>query len=290
MTGGSLTKLGTVLVVAGALLMAGPIFGFSTLAADRGVNVATAEDANALLGIETNDGAELGKNQVLTVANLTNNVGSDIDTLETTVQPGILSVGNDFASQLAAGESTSLGIECGDATGTGNETIDFTVSEATSSAAGLSISLETVSVDVSYDCGGRDSGGNFTVTDVRVSNSTVEFDVKNDGTSVDISGLSLDDTTTAATSVDNGPEAEVTFDTALINQTDGSLPIDGSFHEFTNTNKYVVENGDTVTVTIKSFQDNDSTVDMTGEELLVTLYEKQGGDTPVEQLTVSDAG
>lgn len=50
----TITLVGVCLIVLGAVTMAGPAFGFSSLAADRGVYVGTATDPNGLLGVNDN--------------------------------------------------------------------------------------------------------------------------------------------------------------------------------------------------------------------------------------------
>jgi len=47
-----ITGIAVVLIFLGVVTMAGPTFGFATIAADRGVNVATADDSSAYLGLE----------------------------------------------------------------------------------------------------------------------------------------------------------------------------------------------------------------------------------------------
>lgn len=54
---GSITTLAVLFVLAGAMLLAGPAFGFSTLDADRGVSASTADDPNAYLGVIDNSAA-----------------------------------------------------------------------------------------------------------------------------------------------------------------------------------------------------------------------------------------
>jgi len=46
------TGIAVVLILLGVATMAGPTFGFATIAADRGVSVATADDSSAYLGLE----------------------------------------------------------------------------------------------------------------------------------------------------------------------------------------------------------------------------------------------
>ncbi|WP_254861680.1 hypothetical protein [Halovivax gelatinilyticus] len=288
MIGGSLSKLGLVLVVAGALVLAGPVFGFSTFAADRGVSVSTAEDPNAILGIDMADSVELDDSDVL-VATLTNNIGSEIDTLDVDIQSGILTVSSGFSDQLSEGESTQLYVECGDASGPGSQDISITIEEATSSDSGLTISRNTVTTKVEYDCGGRDTDGDFIITDVRMNDNSVEFDIENIGTSVDLGGVSIDETTTPATEVNNGNNPEILVGESGINSHPDSIIINGEMHDFHGGDRPEIGNEEEVTIIIESFMSGEgSGVNMEGETLWVTLYEQQGGGNPVQQLAISD--
>jgi len=67
------------LIVLGAVAMAGPTFGFSTIAADRGVATDVANDqANALLGIDTVGGmVTLPNGDTRSVGTVSNNFGED---------------------------------------------------------------------------------------------------------------------------------------------------------------------------------------------------------------------
>lgn len=158
MTGGSLTKLGAVLVVAGVLLMAGPVFGFSTLAADRGVNVGTAATESALLAIDST-GETPDKQNDAVVINITNNANERFDPLD--AQAAIvedtgnaLAISNGFDTALDPGATTGLELTCSGG-GEGNATVEVT---ADASGPTLSIQGVTYSHSFSYSCTGSGSG------------------------------------------------------------------------------------------------------------------------------------
>ncbi|AGB14967.1 hypothetical protein Halru_0323 [Halovivax ruber XH-70] len=159
MMGGSLTKLGAVLVVAGALLMAGPVFGFSTLAADRGTTVETAPTESALLGIQPTGETPDNQNDapVLTV---TNNANERFDTLDTQAEivsdpNGALAISDGFGSSLDPDAQTDLSLTCASG-GTGQATV-----EVTANAVGSTLAVEDITYThtFSYSCTGNGGGG-----------------------------------------------------------------------------------------------------------------------------------
>lgn len=159
MIGGATTKLGVVLVVAGALLLAGPVFGFSTLAADRGVNVGTAPTEDALLAIQPTGETPDQQNdaEVLTI---TNNAGERFDSLDAQAEivsdpNGALAISDGFDSSLDPGAQTGLGLTC-DSGGTGQATV-----EVTADAFGATLAVEGIAYthSFSYSCTGNGGGG-----------------------------------------------------------------------------------------------------------------------------------
>ncbi|MCW8172254.1 hypothetical protein D8S78_05460 [Natrialba swarupiae] len=70
---GATTKLGLVFLVVGALVLAGPVYGFSSIAADRGVHLSTAADENAALGVSSSDGSIDGDSDEAEIVTLQNN-------------------------------------------------------------------------------------------------------------------------------------------------------------------------------------------------------------------------
>lgn len=175
MIGGSLTKLGLVLVVAGALLMAGPVFGFSTISADRGVSVGTAEDPEALLGIMDNSGT--------TSADIHPSTGQEGDVFFLNDNAGHFSV-NDISADVLAfnGATTALTasvetaddnndfvvhVRCGDSTL--NDAGQLTVQLTAESAISLELKRTTMN-QIDVQCSGNsgsggptaDAGGSYT--------------------------------------------------------------------------------------------------------------------------------
>ncbi|QFU82451.1 bactofilin family protein [Natronorubrum aibiense] len=123
------TGIAIVFILLGVAVMAGPTFGFDTIAADRGVSVATADDSSAYLGLEDRSGSAAIDSPAdsTVVYTVTDNFGgadpATVDTsvvritddnndpvtstaLSATVQPG--SEANTFDVQLACDDATSL--------------------------------------------------------------------------------------------------------------------------------------------------------------------------------------
>lgn len=165
------TAVAVCLLLAGAAAMAGPTFGFATITGDRGVSVDTAGGEFAYLGLESIDESVDDRRDTATVARIHNNVDSGM-ALTTTVDTGPdlrVRDGGGFASSLAAGETTSLTLECDGGGGTGTETVTVTVVEA--NATDIVVEDATLTVDVDYHCrggsgdpppGGPPNGGNAT--------------------------------------------------------------------------------------------------------------------------------
>jgi len=74
----TLTVVAVGLILLGVMIMAGPTFGFSTIASDRSVNVSTASNSNALLGIhdDSRSAAINSPEEATTIYKLEDNVGS----------------------------------------------------------------------------------------------------------------------------------------------------------------------------------------------------------------------
>ncbi|ELY45007.1 bactofilin family protein [Natronorubrum sulfidifaciens] len=123
------TGLAIVFILLGVVVMAGPTFGFATIAADRGVSVATADDSSAYLGLEDRSASAAidSPAESTVVYTVTDNFGgadpTAVDasvvritddnsdpvtstTLSATVQPG--SEANTFDVHLACTDATSL--------------------------------------------------------------------------------------------------------------------------------------------------------------------------------------
>lgn len=164
MIGGTLTRLGVVLVVAGALLLAGPVFGFSTFAADRGVTVDTAsQQADALLGVdsEENIGQLAGNDDPQTVATAINNIDDSI-VIEAEIanipdaDDSILYADTN-ASTVDSGGAADVEVQCADDQSVGERDVEFRVDSSDSSVT-VSDARFTVTIDIQCGQGGGTIG------------------------------------------------------------------------------------------------------------------------------------
>jgi len=181
---GTITKLGVVFLIVGAVVLAGPVFGFQSIIADRGVNVGTAADDNALLGLSEGSDAVVEHPDDEEVVTITNNLDTPIDEddFETTVDAGELEIVEEFEfdDELAPGGETGLVLECGEARGEGSEEVTVTVESA--AAGGVEITDVERTYDVDYDCPGQGTGdAEFDASDVGMDDPEQQFEFDPDG-------------------------------------------------------------------------------------------------------------
>lgn len=186
----TLTVLGVVLVVAGAVVLIGPTFGFSTLAADRAVDLQTADGPGAFVGLDAIENVEIeGQNDPETVITLENNLPTETTyTFDATIPDG-LTVSDE--SDIDPGETLTLGtedepaefiLECDGPSGEQDDSawVSLTVEEA--SAGSVQVYDATAGTEISYDCPGR-GGADIEVGNVEADGGSVTFDITNTGTS-----------------------------------------------------------------------------------------------------------
>lgn len=106
-----LTVLGIGLVLLGAVLIVGPTFGFSTIAADRGVSVSTSVN-DGLIGIEDN-GVTVDNPGGEEIGNLKNNVGGSMTISDVSVDEAGLQLDNaDEIEGAEIGDSIGVEVSC----------------------------------------------------------------------------------------------------------------------------------------------------------------------------------
>ncbi|WP_254808005.1 hypothetical protein [Natronosalvus amylolyticus] len=156
------SKVAMVLVVVGILLLSGPVFGFTTFSADRGVTAETAETEQALLAISGTDATPTNQNDAV-ILEITNNANVDFTSLETSVtiegDNDRISVSDPFDDQLASDEQTGLEVTC-ERGGGGEATV-----RVDADAFGSELAIEGVTYEhtFAYTCTGQgDPGGGFT--------------------------------------------------------------------------------------------------------------------------------
>ena len=181
----SVIAVGCILV--GSLLMTAPMFGFSTIVADRGTTVTTASDDTALVGLTTATDPTIERSATQTdIGTIQNNFDAEINDLSIDVRFGTtdLSWNDDTVpDRLNKSESFDIIAECteesGGIQGTTEATI-FVERAATDNVAVEGVTSSNITVD--YDCrpgGGSNPGPvNLTASDVAIdeTSQTVSFD------------------------------------------------------------------------------------------------------------------
>ena len=277
-------KLAILFIVVGAVLLAGPVFGFSSLAADRGVFVDVAsEQENALLGIQdqtTNNNVQIRPNTGDEPIHLLDNgVGiTSVDDIDVSVTEfdGQADDGFDVTVTEEAGEYP-ITVECaGSDGGDGLMTLEITV-------AGDATVTTTYTTEASVDvnCGGGDGPSgvpNLTINSVEPADGGfVEFELNNTG----------EDFTIREISVDHGGSQEITNESRLTTETETETvsenptwPTDGS-RVGVGGGGFTLVSGSTTTVEIDEFD-----VDMEGESFDVTFVDDRGPSDTIETITV----
>ncbi|MFC7213919.1 hypothetical protein ACFQO4_07475 [Saliphagus sp. GCM10025334] len=299
-------KLAVMLVVVGAVLLAGPVFGFTTINADRGVSVGTASDPDGLLGVIDNSG-----NKSANVNPSTNQRGEVFYLDDNTGVFGVSDVDADVVG--FKGQDTNLEAQVetdgtsGDyvvvvTCGTSNLKDQGTLTVQLTASSSVTVELErTTGAEIDVNC--RGGGGNndppgLEVTSVdSVQGGVVEFTINNTGGKIDITEVSVTRTSTAATEISRGNQAgEVIVNGGTGNtETASASPweIGEETVEFGNGNgkRVTLETGDLATVTIDAFVDESGEeVSMDDAEIDMTFYGKNGESDSVTVTISCDDG
>ncbi|AGB30257.1 hypothetical protein C488_05192 [Natrinema pellirubrum DSM 15624] len=271
-----IAKLGLLLVVTGVMTMYGPVFGFTTIAADRTTDISTA-DSDALVGIEVT-GEVPDKDTDAVVVEITNNANEAYDPLEaqaTIVEDsgGSLAISSGFDSSLPPGETTGVELTC-DGNNGGEATV---VVDADAYGSTLEVRDVSHSMTFQYSCAGGTKG------DFETSNPTtlgddfdeLEFDLKNIGQKkAQIKYISIETTAADAAEIEN----------VEIDGTEASNVALGDISELRK--KVQMNSGEKVTVGVYGFQDTIGTpVSIEGKDVSLSLYGSNGKF--IEQVTVT---
>ncbi|MFC4439586.1 MULTISPECIES: hypothetical protein [Natrialbaceae] len=174
MTRNPIRTLAIICLALGAVLLAGPAFGFDTITADRSVSVNVVDDPNAYLGIDAQDniGELAGNDDPTEIATLTNNIDeqAEIDITVEEIPDGNESVlyADTDNLNLNSGESTTAKVECAQPESLGEQDVVFRT-EATGSSVSITDATFTVTIDI--QCG--KGGGNVEPTDSGLSGVSV---------------------------------------------------------------------------------------------------------------------
>jgi len=184
----SFVAIGMLLLVCGGVVMAGSTFGFSTVAADRGVSTTIADNqAEAYLGVESAGAAgELrGGGDTVLIGTLTNNVGGEMTISSVVVQSvtgeatadDLRIVAPSDGTVLGSGTSNEVLLECVGEQKYRTQTVTVGITEATQNTVAVTDATFTVEVDLQCQKGGNGGGGNngggpanFAVSDVQSEN------------------------------------------------------------------------------------------------------------------------
>lgn len=173
-----LAHLGVALLLVGAVALAAPTFGFSTIAADRGTAVQTAEDPNALLGFEPTTEQISGRQDLATAFYLRNNADQTLTlSVTNTLSTTDVRIADDGSGTIAPGDATRVVVECNGGGSSGTATITTEVTDA--SGATVSILGASSSTTFDYQCtgGGGTGPASFVAGDVQSDGTqTLTFD------------------------------------------------------------------------------------------------------------------
>lgn len=297
---GSITKFGAAFVVVGAVLLAGPVFGFTSVIADRPVNVATAEDPHGLLGVTDISGSgdsEVKKNSPGAVFALDDNVGSiaatDIEVTNVKFE-GVDSALEGEVNEASDEHDFVVEITCGDSNlnNDGNLTVGLTVS------GDVNIELDrTTENAVTVKCSGGGSGGSggpvgdahFEVNDgsVTIENGdTVVFDIENTGDDFKATAVSIDAATAGdGTSIDELSPGTVVIETEANDSVTASAdpwPVGeqgASTQELSK--KLDISTGETVEISIGAFERG-----MGGGSIEFTIIDSRSNEESTATLVV----
>lgn len=251
------TIFAACLITAGVITMAGPTFGFSSLAADRGVGVETAADeSSALLGLEAFDDSIDGRQDTANALRIHNNFDEQISvTAEANIDTTDVEIVNpnweegSFDGEITDEETIMLGCTSGGSSGTATLTVN--IEQATSGSVVVSDVLREATV--SYRCSGPPSGSNgfedVSISDVVVAadgSTTQEFSFTPEG------------------GVANGESVEITFATFGIDYSSTEISNIDGVKKNNNVEFEGDSNGGTITVTANGKLKNEVTITLEG--------------------------
>lgn len=186
---------GVCLLAIGLLTVFGPTFGFSTIAADRGVGVEMAENSTeALLGIDAEDdvtNTELrADSEPLPVGTLINNIDKGIvvedvivDSVgDETVDDEVIAVNSPAPGQtINSDEETDVTIECANDESYGEQEVVIRVVGVEGSSISIENPMFSTRVDIQCGKGQFDDVVGFTASNVSEGESTQTISFNTDG-------------------------------------------------------------------------------------------------------------
>lgn len=187
--------------------MAGPVFGFSSLEADREVNVSTAGHPDALIGItaESSTVDEHTDNKRIEIATIESNTDAiDITSLETA--DITLSESNELLDLSVQEQANSWSVSASCTTNKASGETDVTITVVDAIGNGVSVHGATRTLeDISVMCGDGDFTADWYEITEKYSgkSSDVTFTIQNvHNESVTVTGIKIDDASNSAESYD----------------------------------------------------------------------------------------
>jgi hypothetical protein len=273
----TLSVVAVGLIILGVVAMSGPMFGFSTVASDRGIsiNVASGQD-DAFLGIEEEED-QITPNQESEILHLIDN-GIGIDSTDDIKRASVIAFDGDDDPDFdinVVGENDEVIVEVGcGSEGNGPMTFDIEVD----AEASVSTIYET-DADIDVNCAGGDRDAQLNVTSVEYEDEGfVEFIMENEGEdNLRFEAISVTEMDTASEITDN---REITVSAEEGESRTASSDNDwteGEDQELEGQGPGVeIETGDKATVTIDRFNDN-----LDGNTIEVQFIGDRGNDPDV---------
>lgn len=280
--------IGLIFLLSAGLVLAGPTLGFSSTAADRGILADIADDpSQANLGVESEgDAGELnGGGDAVRVGTLTNNLDDEmvlksveVESITGDADPSALTVTDpESDAKIDSGSKSGVIVECATTEKYGEETVTFSVTEATSGP--VTVSGVTFTTTINLQCqsssGGDEPtvpGDRFSLTGASTDKGVLEFELENSDDPATFSDATIE-LAGDAVEVDNGNNAELTDGTG------GSIDFKGNNNQvWTVGDTGAIDGGSAVvtdartTFTIQELQDGTgSPVSLDGETVEITL-------------------
>ena len=262
------TALG--LIAAGGGLTAAETLGYTDLTGVRSVSVETAEDPNALLGIDAEDdiGELRGDDGAVDIAELVNNFDQRLDELDVTVDDirdaddDILTADADPSFDLEPDQTASAEVACAEDERVGERDVQFGV-EATGSSVIVSDATFVVTIDIQCQLGALEPTASgledVSASDLVVgeSDQTQTFDAR---LSADLPSVeALDISVEGASGAQELDYSEATYEA----DPPGTITPTGDGNEFviTFTPDEFVEAGETIEITASGVDASGNAVD-----------------------------
>lgn len=181
------TKLAVVVMLVGALLLAGPSFGFSTFAAERSASVDVAGDqSTATLGVESEGdiGTLRGDDPPRQAGTLSNHLDEPVDVIDFEIHndAGALAVSDPTpGTTIASGASENVTLQCAESTSVGYREVEVEVVEVDGATTAVRGASFTTAVDIQCNKGSGSGAVNFDAADVNTSDTSQTFSFSGDG-------------------------------------------------------------------------------------------------------------